>query len=237
MTRARALHAVAHALEARGLFRLQKATTRPADDGALVLRSPKGKDQTLKVAADAFLFRAFGEGLHQVREVHLVGGEPVVFHLNAAGEVDYLEVRPAASGAASDRFSPFANWAVTLTPAEVLSRLGRAASGVGTLLDLRVLARGESGRVLDLEVVGTGGTAHVRGGRVRSALELREQLFVVDRAYDEQGRVARFTFTGRGWGHGVGMCQVGAFGLARAGLTYDRILKTYYTGIQLSRLY
>jgi stage II sporulation protein D len=237
MTRARALRALAHALEARAHLRLQKATTRPAADGALVLRLPKGKDQTLKVAADAFLFRAFGEALYQVREVHLVGGEPVAFHTNARGEVDYLEVRPAASGAAPDRFSPFANWSVTLTPSEVLSRLGRAASGVGTLLDVRVVSRGESGRVLDLEVVGTAGTTHVRGGRVRSALELREQLFVVDRAFDDEGRVARFTFTGRGWGHGVGMCQVGAFGLARAGLRYDQILKSYYTGIQLTRLY
>nr|MDQ3806396.1 hypothetical protein [Acidobacteriota bacterium] len=105
------------------------------------------------------------------------------------------------------------------------------------LLDVRVLRRGPSGRVLDLEVVGTDGTAHVRGGRIRSALELREQLFVIDRAFDDAGRVARYTFSGRGWGHGVGMCQVGAFGLARAGLTYDKILKTYYTGIQLSKLY
>ena len=239
MTRARALHTVAHALEARGLLRLQKASARPAADGALVLRpaAGRGKDQNLKVSADAFLFRAFGEGLHQVREVSVVGGESVAFHVNARGEADYLEVRPAASGAASDRFSPFANWAVTLAPAEVLSRLGRAAGGVGTLLDLRVARRGPSGRVLDLEVIGTGGTAHVRGGRIRSALELREQLFVIDRAFDEAGRVSRFTFSGRGWGHGVGMCQVGAFGLARAGMTYDKILKSYYTGIQLSKLY
>ena len=239
MTRARALGALARALAARGLLRLQKASARPAADGALVLRPAggKGKDQNLKVTADAFLFRAFGDALHQVREVNVVGGEAVAFHVGAGGAVDYLEVRPAASGAASDRFSPFANWAVTLSPAEVLSRLGRAASGVGTLLDVRVVRRGPSGRALDLEVVGTSGTTHVRGGRIRSALELREQLFVIDRAFDDAGRVARFTFTGRGWGHGVGMCQVGAFGLARAGMTYDRILKTYYTGIQLSRLY
>jgi len=238
MTRARALQTVARALEARGLLRLQKASARPAADGALVLRpAGKGKDLTLKVSNEAFLFRAFGESLHQAREVNIVGGEAVVFHVNARGEVDYLEVRPAASGAASDRFSPFSTWAVSLTPSEVLARLGRAAAGVGTLLDLRVARRGPSGRVLDLEVVGTQGTAHVRGGRVRSALELREQLFVIDRAFDEQGRVARFRLTGRGWGHGVGMCQVGAFGLARAGLTFDKILKSYYTGIQLTKLY
>jgi stage II sporulation protein D len=66
---------------------------------------------------------------------------------------------------------------------------------------------------------------------------LREQLFVIDRRFDEAGRVAAYTFTGRGWGHGVGMCQVGAYGLARAGASYEKILKSYYTDISLTRLY
>jgi stage II sporulation protein D len=91
--------------------------------------------------------------------------------------------------------------------------------------------------VLDLMVVGTKETANVRGGRVRSALRLREQLFVIEREYDEAGRVSKFTFRGRGWGHGVGMCQVGAYGLARAGLSYEKILKSFYTGVSVSKLY
>jgi stage II sporulation protein D len=102
---------------------------------------------------------------------------------------------------------------------------------------VRVRGRGVSGRVLDLEVLGTEGTAHVRGGRVRSALSLREQLFVIERAYDDAGRVSRYTFRGRGWGHGVGLCQVGAYGMARAGLSYEKILKSYYTGISVTKLY
>ena len=75
------------------------------------------------------------------------------------------------------------------------------------------------------------------GGRIRSALGLREQLFVIERKYDDGGRVNGFTFLGRGWGHGVGMCQVGAYGLAKQGFTYDQILKAYYTGIELTRMY
>ena len=191
----------------------------------------------MKVAPEAFLFSAFGEGLFPVREINFVGGEGVVYHTDARGEIDYLEARPAASGAATDHYSPFANWAETLTPGEVLSRLSRSIPSVGSIVDLRVRRRGVSGRVLDLEVVGTNATAHVRGGRIRSALGLREQLFVIDRAFDDAGRVTRFTFTGRGWGHGVGMCQVGAYGLARAGFTYDKILKAFYTGISVTKLY
>ncbi len=102
---------------------------------------------------------------------------------------------------------------------------------------MRVIARGNSRRATDLEVVGTAGTAHVRGGRIRSSLGLREQLFVIEHRYDDEGHVVGFTFLGRGWGHGVGMCQVGAYGLARQGFTYEQILKAYYTGIELTRMY
>ena len=237
LSRGRALHSIARILEARSLLQLQKGISRPTADDSLVLRSTKGKDLPVKVSADAFLFRQIGESLFPVSTIALVGGEPVVFHVSSAGEVDYLEVRPSANGAAADRFSPFTNWTTDLTPGQAQARLGRYAAGIGSLTDLRVITRGNSRRATDLEMVGTQGTAHVRGGRIRSALGLREQLFVIERRYDEEGRVVGFTFLGRGWGHGVGMCQVGAYGLARQGFSYEQILKAYYTGIELIRLY
>jgi stage II sporulation protein D len=237
LSRGRALHSIARLLEARSLLQLQKGLSRPTSDDSLVLRSTKGKDLPVKVSADAFLFRQIGESLFPVSTIALVGGEPVAFHVNVAGEVDYLEVRPAANGAAADRFSPFTNWTTDLTAGQAQARLGRYASGIGSLVDMRVIARGSSRRATDLELVGTQGTAHVRGGRIRSALGLREQLFVIEHRYDDDGRVVGFTFLGRGWGHGVGMCQVGAYGLARQGFTYEQILKAYYTGIELTRMY
>lgn len=237
LSRARALHSFARILEARNLLQLQKGTARPTADDALILRSTKGKDQPVKVASDAFLFRQIGETVYPVRSVVLVGGEPVVFHVNAAGEVDYLEVRPAPNGAAADRFSPFTNWTTELSLGQAQGRLARFANGIGSLTDLRVIARGRSGRATDLEIVGTDGTRQLLGGRIRSALGLREQLFVIERKYNETGRVTGFAFIGRGWGHGIGMCQVGAYGLARQGFTYEQILKAYYTGIELTRMY
>ena len=238
MSRARALHALAHALEGRGLFQLQKATARPSTNGALVVRAAgKSPDKSFSVSPRAFILRALGDSLFPVRELSVVGGEPLVFHTDQRGEVDYLEARPAPSGAAPDHFSAYANWTVTLTPAAAQVLLGRAAANTGTLLDLRVRARGQSRRALDLEVVGTNGTAHIRNGRIRSALGLREQLFVIDRLFEETGRVKTFIITGRGWGHGVGMCQVGAYGMARFGMSYEKILKAYYTDIKLTRLY
>lgn len=237
MSRARVIHAIARILESRGTLALQKGTTRPATGGALILRSTKNRDLPIAVSADAYLFRTFGDNAYQMRSLALVGGEPVTFHVNSRGEVDYLEVRPAPNGAAADRSSPYANWMATMSVAEVQGRLSRWSAGIGSLTDLRVAARGSSRRAIDLAIIGTNGSSHLRGGRIRSALGLREQLFVIDRKYDEAGRLVAFTFTGRGWGHGVGMCQVGAYGLARQGLTYDKILKAYYTGIDLTRMY
>ncbi len=237
LSRARILHAIAALLENRNLLQLQKGNTRPTADGQLILRNTRGKDTPLKINPDAFLFRQIGELVYGVRSVALVGGESVTYHIAANGAVDYLEVKPAQNGAAADRFSPFSNWTRQLSPGQVQGRLARYAKGIGQLTDLRVAAMGYSHRVTDLELIGTNGTAHIRGGRIRSALGFREQLFVIDREYDDNGRVSQFVFNGRGWGHGVGMCQVGAYGLAKQGWTYDQILKAYYTGIELTKMY
>jgi stage II sporulation protein D len=237
MPRSHALHAIAHLLESKNLLALQKGTSRPASGGIMMLRSNKGKDMPVPVSSEAFLFREFGENLHQMKSLALVGGEPVVFHVSTRGQVDYLEVKPANNGAAADRFSSLTNWTAQMSVGAVQARLGRSVRGIGSITDLRIARQGSSRRVIDLEVVGTQGTAHIRGGRIRSALGLKEQLFVIDRIYNESDRVASFVFTGRGWGHGVGMCQFGAYGLAKQGLNVEQILKTYYTGIELTKLY
>ncbi|HLA09582.1 MAG TPA: SpoIID/LytB domain-containing protein [Pyrinomonadaceae bacterium] len=237
LSRARVLHAFAKILEARGLLQLQKGTARPTSRGELVLRANKGRDNVLKVSSNAFLFRQIGERLYQVSSMVIVGGEAVQYRVSPNGEVDYLEVRPANNGAAAERVSPFTNWSRELSLTQVQARLLRSARGIGSILDLRVASRGVSRRVTDIEITGSQGIAHVRGGRIRSVLGLREQLFVIEKRYDNVGRVTGFLFTGRGWGHGVGMCQVGAYGLAKQGLTSDQILKTYYADIEITKLY
>ena len=237
MPRGRALHAIARMLESRGSLALQKGTTRPTVNAALILRLNRSKEQPVVVSRDTFLFRQFGESLYQMKSVTVVGGEAVTFHVSSKGEVDYLEIKPATDGASAERFSPFTNWTTELSLGQVQARLSRSARGVGAITDLRVAKRGSSRRATDLEVIGTQGTAHVRGGRIRSALGRREQLFVIDRVYGANDRVTGFVFVGRGWGHGVGMCQYGAYGLAKQGLNVEQILKIYYTGIDLTKLY
>jgi stage II sporulation protein D len=84
---------------------------------------------------------------------------------------------------------------------------------------------------------GKDGQAVVKGLRIRKVLGLSETLFVIDREYDKEGAITHFTFNGKGLGHGVGLCQVGAFGMALAGANYKDILKKYYHGIKISKIY
>jgi stage II sporulation protein D len=215
---------------------LQSGITQASENGRLVIKSGKTNRQ-LTVRPDVFLFRQFGESLYQVRETALVGGETVNFLTNSAGEVTYLEVKPAATTVVPERMSPFTLWNTNLSAAQAQARLSRFVRGIGALIDVNVKQKGYSRRAVELEIIGTNGRFSLKGGKIRSALRLREQLFVMNKRYDSSGRAISYSFTGRGWGHGVGMCQYGAYGLAKMGVKYDRILKHYYTGIDLTRAY
>ena len=133
--------------------------------------------------------------------------------------------RPAA--ARKDRF----RWERRLEPAE-LDRLA-APLAVGAVKRLRVLARGVSGRARVLEVEGEARSAEVAGElRIRRLLgNLPSAMFVVD---PHGGAVV---LRGGGWGHGAGMCQWGAVGRAEAGQGYREILRAYYSGAEVARVY
>jgi stage II sporulation protein D len=215
---------------------LQSGVTQASENGKLIVKSGKTSRQ-LTVRPDVFLFRQFGESLYQVKETALVGGETVNFLTNSTGEVTYLEIKPAVTTVTAEKMSPFTLWNVNLSASAVQSRLARYVRGMGSLIDVRIAQKGYSRRATDLEIVATNGTFHLKRGKIRSALKLREQLFVMNKRYDSTGKAVSYSFTGRGWGHGVGMCQYGAYGLGKMGVKYDAILKHYYTGIDLTKAY
>ncbi len=215
---------------------LQTGVAQSSADGKLILKTGK-TSKTLTVRPDVFLLRQFGDQLYQVKETALVGGEAVSFQTNSLGEVVYLEIKPTDQPATAERMSSFTNWNVNLSPSAVQSRLSRYVRGIGSLIDVRVVQKGFSRRAVDLEIIGTNGTFHLKGGKIRSALKLNEQLFVINKRYDSNNRAVSYSFTGRGWGHGVGMCQYGAYGLAKMGVKYDEIIKHYYTGVDLTKAY
>ena len=214
---------------------LMSGTAKATVDGKLVLKSGKTEKQ-LTVRPDVFLFRQFGANMYPIREAALVGGEEVHYQLDVTGAVKYLEIKPTDTPTTAENASPWLFWTKSLSSGEVQSRLSRYVRGIGTLYDLNVKQRGYSRRAVELEIIGSNGTKTLKGGKIRSALRLNEQLFVINKRYSGQ-TVVSYTFTGRGWGHGVGMCQYGAFGMAKMGVKYDEIIKHYYTGVELTKAY
>jgi stage II sporulation protein D len=214
---------------------LQSGQAKAAVDGKLVIRNGRSERQ-LTVRPDVFLFRMFGTSIFPVKEAALIGGENVRFQTDPSGSVAYLEIEPTEQSSSAENMSPFTNWSTTLSASAVQSRLSRYVRGIGTLYDINVKRVGYSRRPVELEIIGSNGVKTLKGGAIRSALRLREQLFVMNKRYSGS-MAASYTFTGRGWGHGVGMCQYGAYGLAKMGVKYDEIIKHYYSGVDLTQAY
>jgi stage II sporulation protein D (peptidoglycan lytic transglycosylase) len=120
---------------------------------------------------------------------------------------------------------------------------GAAASLAGELLDVRVDKRSRCGRVQDLAVTTTAGDAAFHGDRTRWVLRrpgtgaiLRSSFFKIGVVRGDDGRPDKVVATGAGNGHGIGMCQWGAMGMARAGSDYREILAHYYKSTRLERI-
>jgi stage II sporulation protein D len=143
--------------------------------------------------------------------------------------------RQNVANPAADRYSRVALWQTHKTRQELDTAF--ASLKIGDLQDVRVLEQGPSERPVNTEIVGSSGRRQVRALRLRSLLGLRDSLFSFDIERNRRGEIIGMMFFGRGWGHGVGMCQVGAYGMALDGAKYDQILKTYYNGIELKKQY
>ena len=117
--------------------------------------------------------------------------------------------------------------------------LREAGVQIGQLKGAQVLERGRSGRVVRLELIGSKGRHVVeRELNVRRLFGgLRSGLFLMELTRDKRGKLTGFRFRGAGFGHGVGMCQTGAAGMAGQGKSHEEILTHYYQGVDLQRLY
>ena len=123
-----------------------------------------------------------------------------------------------------------------------------AGQPVGRVREINVTERGLSGRALAIEYVTDAGTFTDTKDHIRSSLRylgagntpanLLSTLFYVEPVLDHRtGEVDGFVVYGGGFGHGVGMAQTGAVGMAEKGASYDEILRHYYRGIDLVRWY
>ena len=137
----------------------------------------------------------------------------------------------------------FYRWKVTLTQEKLQQLIAdKLKMDFGKILDLKAVERGKSGRISKLQIVGT-----VKTFTIGKELEIRRTLsdthlyssaFVVDKYdVDEQGIPQRFELIGAGWGHGVGLCQIGAAVMGEEGYKHDAILLHYYPGADIKQLY
>ncbi len=135
-------------------------------------------------------------------------------------------------GAAWDRYNPTSHWRVEVTESELVSKM-RARVKLQSVRALR-LQRNAEGRVTELTVLDEAGTPHrFTGMRIRGLLGLKDNVFGMIPMGTAPNR--RWVFLGRGWGHGVGMCQTGAYGMAMEGVAFEDILKHYYRGVSLEK--
>ena len=213
------------------------ATLEPGPASDRITLKWGSRTQQYSLADQVRLFRR-GSGRSTAAEsIRLIGNEKVNYHVGRDGQIDFLEVELNPTGASSDRFSPQAIWETTLARRLISEKLRPLAPNIGEIKNLAPERLGNSGRAVQIRVIGTRGSVVLNGNRVRSALGLKDTLFTISRTKNPDGEIDSLTFNGRGWGHGVGLCQVGAFGMARGGRGFEDILKTYYRGVEIRKAY
>ena len=209
--------------------------------GWAAVRATRGEALTFGGAViEAFFHSTCGGRTEAVDQVFSGAAQP---YLQSVSDRD-------ASGQAYCSISPRFRWREEWT-AERLAKvvrenarlIGVAPEAIGAAADLQIAGRSPSGRAAQLLLVGAGRTVPIAGQQViRQVLRtadggwLRSTQFSVQ-ATRGGGRIVRVAVDGGGNGHGVGMCQWGAVGRARAGAGYREILSAYFPGTELRRLY
>lgn len=182
----------------------------------------------------AFLYRDAEGVVSPATLLFLTGAERVQF-LEVKGKILFMKVLypPFFSNPDSSSLYPF--WHKRYSREELEARL-RQYMTLDRLVDIVPVAHGASGRVTGLEVQGIEGSKRFEGIKIKTILGLRDLNFFLDREFGPSGEIRGLTFLGRGWGHGVGLCQVGAYGMAKEGSKYKEILLHYYPGTRVENL-
>jgi len=165
---------------------------------------------------------------------------PAFYHATCAGHTEDASVLwninlPPLKGVACNfcKDSPHFNWHYVASTGEIKEKLAEHGYKVKDLKDLVVLGSDASGRITDLKIVSSGKDTLVSAKDFRDIIGpnvIKSANFKVDVVGSD------IVFEGFGWGHGVGLCQWGAYFMGKEGFTYEQILKHYYPGAEISRL-
>ena len=202
--------------------------------GRAVTLKQKGETTQFTLPAGIPIFRRLGDRYQEYTNVPILLGDRATIISSPDKRVVAMIVQANYDGAAFDRTSSFSNWTRSYRADELVPAINRR-NPIQQLIDIRPLVIDASKRIAEMEVTAEGGRKFVlKGLPVRWSLNVPDNLFVYEKTKDPDG-MDRYTFYGKGWGHGIGMCQVGAYGMAFRGWTYDKILKNFYTGVEITR--
>ena len=169
-----------------------------------------------------------------VLNLSIPAGDRLRWITNDQGRVVFAVHRKDPDGVSSERFHPAAHWKQEYTESELLALVGRRVplKGIHSI----ELKHNPQGRVVQMTIRDENKTTYsFTGMRIRNLLSLKDNVFSL--VSTGKGAQRRWVFYGRGWGHGVGLSQTGAYGMAIEGKKFDQILKYFYTNIQLTTLY
>ncbi len=194
-----------------------------------------GEIKQIELSSDLLLLEDFEESMVFPQAVDFSGGEPMRW-VDDHGKVRLIEVFASPITNILDQPSQFHRWQVRIAREDLEARINQYFP-IGQLIDLVPQKRGVSNRVIEMSIIGRDSQVRLTGLKIRQVLGLRDNLFVIDRQQDEDGKTSHFVFSGKGWGHGIGLCQVGAYRMAQKGATCEDILKKYYRGIKIEKIF
>ncbi|MTI79759.1 MAG: SpoIID/LytB domain-containing protein [Firmicutes bacterium] len=155
-------------------------------------------------------------------------------------EVPYLQAKKDSF----DYNEKHYNWSITMTADQIAKQLTERGYPYSVVLNLAEAQRDETGarvKVMHLKGLDKNGDLKeedvFNADRVRFALGLKSSVFNMDKHYDQNNNLQQVTFSGNGWGHGLGMSQYGARAMSLEGYTYQDILKYYYSDVELEHSY
>ena len=202
-----------------------------------------GRDLTLKIdgkptrftlPANTPVFRKINDRYQEYRSAPVTIGDRATITSEGGKTPVALVINAYLDGASFDRSSSFASWTRSFRADDLVVSINKR-NPIRQLQGIRPLTIDASQRIAELEVTAEEGRTFVlRGLPVRWSLNVPDNLFVYEKTQDADG-MDRYTFYGKGWGHGVGFCQVGAYGMATRGWTAQQILMHYYTGIEIQK--
>ena len=145
-------------------------------------------------------------------------------------EISYLR----GGAKCPDQDSPHRSWKSRISVTDVQPALDRL--GIGRLKKLVPMRKSRHGRIVEMKFVGSKGEKVLKGLKIRSALKLRSNWITdLNTRKNKSKYIREIRAEGRGWGHGVGLCQMGTVKLAERGWKFERILKHYYSRIEMDR--